>query len=91
MDNQEKLDHIRMEKLIRRGWVLIKADTLMYENRYLMFIRKEEVSRLRGYPKNSAIFKHTAEFVYDTVEKKFIKKSVEINVSKAEEILYGRS
>jgi hypothetical protein len=80
-----------MEKLVRRGWRIVKADTLMYPERYIMFLDEEQFKKNRGYPRNSAVFKYAAEFIYDTLEKKFIKQRVEIAVSAAEEVLYGRS
>ena len=91
MDRQEILDHIRMEKLVRRGWRIVKADAMVYPGRYIMFLSEEAWERNKGYPRNSAAFKYAADFVYDTVDKKFIKQRVEIAVSPAEEVLYGRS
>lgn len=90
MVDNEKLDQIRMIKLVKRGWKCIASDTLIYPNRFLIFVREEEFEKLKGYPKNSAAFKYAADFVYDTVEKKFIKQSVEINITPAEMVLYGR-
>lgn len=90
-DRQEILDHIRMQKLVRRGWVCVPVTYDKKNVRLLLFLEQDIYKGLRGYPRGSAILRHHADFIYDVIEKKFTKQSIEIAVSAAEEVLYGRS
>lgn len=91
MERQEKLDQIRIEKLQRRGWKVVPVLNALKETRYLLFLRLEDYQKYLGYPRSSAVLKYAAEFIYDLHMKKFTKQSVKINITKAEEVLYGRT
>lgn len=93
MDREQKLDEIRVVKLSKNpNWKMVPVTFDHREPpRLLLFIPIEHWPNLKGYPRGSAVMRHHADFIYDTMQKKFTKKSVEINVSKAEEVLYGHN
>lgn len=93
LDRQQKLDEIRVVKLSKNpNWKMLSV-TFPQKNlpTLLLFIPIEEWPKLQGYPRGSIVMRHRAHFIYDTEQKKFTKKYVEINVSPAEEVLYGHN
>ena len=90
MAPRDRKDILKATKLIKRlGYEGLQVRSRAGNFSYVLFLKPEYLEKHKSYPPSSAMHKHHADYIFDYLQNKWTKELTEIELTPAEEVLYG--